>query len=83
MSTAELLGQLKQLSNAERLVVIEAATRLVREDLAASEADPRTEQERRLRDAATRLADLYQPGGELTEWTALDGEDFANGHLQR
>jgi hypothetical protein len=35
MSTAQLLEQLKHLSNSERLEVIEAATRLLREDLVA------------------------------------------------
>jgi hypothetical protein len=36
MSTAELVEQLKYLSNPERLAVIEAATRLIREDLSAT-----------------------------------------------
>ena len=28
-----------------------------------------------MRAAALALRDLYEPGGELTEWTALDGEE--------
>ncbi len=43
MSAAELVKQLKHLSNAERLVVIEAASRLIREELVAQKADVRQE----------------------------------------
>jgi hypothetical protein len=39
----------------------------------------REEQERRLRAAALALQDLYESGGEMTEWTSLDGEDFLEG----
>jgi hypothetical protein len=76
MSTAQLVEELKHLSNAERLEVIEAATRLVRQDLGPSAPGAPAEQDRRMREAAGRLKDLYEPGGELTEWTALDSEDF-------
>ncbi len=31
---------------------------------------------RQMRDSAERLKDLYEPGGDLTEWTALDAEEF-------
>lgn len=71
MSALEIMDQLKHLSNAERLAVIEAATHLIRNDL-LRQADPRVEQERRLREQALALQDLYEPGGELTEWTSLD-----------
>ena len=83
MSTAQLMEELKQLSNAERLEVIEAATRLVREDLSPGAASVRAEQDRRMREAAALLKDLYEPGGELTEWTALDSEDFTDEHVPR
>jgi len=29
-----------------------------------------------MRVAAAGVRDLYEPGGELTEWTALDAEAF-------
>lgn len=64
MSTADLLEQLKQLSNPERLAVIEAVTRLVREDLSGQTGTTREEQDRRMRTAAMALKDLYEPGGE-------------------
>jgi hypothetical protein len=38
--------------------------------------DLREEQEQRLRASALALQDLYQPGGELMEWTRLDGEEI-------
>lgn len=75
MSTLEVLDQLEQLTNSERLAVIETATRLIREEL-ADQARSAREQDRRLRAAAEAVKDLYEPGGELTEWTALGGEDF-------
>jgi hypothetical protein len=37
----------------------------------------------RLRAAALVVRDLYEPGGELTEWTDLDAEDFLDQHPQR
>ena len=82
MSTGQILAQLAQLSDVERLEVIEAATRLIRNNLTASTADAATERDRRIRDAAAAVRDLYEPGGELTEWTALDAEDFSDEHLQ-
>lgn len=80
MSTIELLDQLKQLSNADRLAVIEAATKLIRQDLppAPTEAE---ERRGRLAAAASEAKDLYEPGGELTEWTSLDSEDFVDEHV--
>jgi hypothetical protein len=75
LSALDILEHLKQLTNPERLAVIETATRLIREET----ADPvrvAREQDRRLQASAEAVKDLYEPGGELTEWTALDGEDF-------
>lgn len=39
--------------------------------------------DRRLQDAAESVKDLYAPGGTLTEWTALDGEDFDDESIAR
>jgi hypothetical protein len=83
MSTAELLEQLKQLTDVERLEVIEVATRLIRQGLAPDTADVATERDRRLRAAAAGVKEMYEPGSELTEWTALDAEEFADEHLAR
>jgi len=75
MSSRELIQQLQDMDNAQRLEVIATATRLVREDLArrASTAPP-PDPEQRLRQAALAVKDLYEDG-PLTEWTSLDAED--------
>jgi hypothetical protein len=81
MSATEIIEQLQHLSNADRLAVIEAASRLVRVDLLAESSGARPQQDRRLQEAARALKDLYEPGGELTEWTDLDAEDFLDGSV--
>jgi hypothetical protein len=83
MRTAELVEQLKRMSNAERLAVIEAATRLLREGLPAGGGDAAGEQEDCLRAAALAVKDLYEPGGEHTEWTDLDAGDVLDESLRR
>lgn len=83
MTTAEIVSALTHFNNAERLEVIEAATRLIREELAAQTAHVRVDEDRRLRESAQRVADLYVPGGELTEWNVLDGEDVIDDYLPR
>lgn len=75
MTNSEIIDQLKQLTTAERLAVIEAATRLIREDLSQTEANGGTEDEQLAQAATTLLAD-YQSDRDLTAFTSLDGEDF-------
>jgi hypothetical protein len=79
----ELVGHPRFLSNSERLEVIEAATSLIQADLCKPGTDPAAEIDRRLREAAYAARDLYEPGGELTEWTDLDVEDFADDSVPR
>jgi hypothetical protein len=83
MSTTEIIRELQRLDNSERLLVIEAATHLIRDDLLAAAPNPREEQDRRLRSAAMALKDLYEPGGELSEWTSLDGEEIVDDSVPR
>jgi len=77
MTQTEILEELKKLTAAERLTIIEAALRLIREDL-QQVAQPltRIERKRQLAAAAEALLPDYSAGGELTAFTALDGEDF-------
>ena len=75
MTNSEIINQLKQLTTAERLAVIEAATRLIREDLSLPGADENA-QESQLAQAAKALLADYQSDRELTAFTSLDGEDF-------
>jgi hypothetical protein len=78
MSTVEVIQQLEHLDNAQRLAIIEVASRLIRQDLVSARRS-----DERLRQKALDVRDLYAPGGELTEWTALDCEEVADGSLPR
>jgi hypothetical protein len=82
MTAAEMIEHLRELSNEERLAVIESASRLVRMELPAQGASTKEAQRRRLRAAAAEARALYERGGELTEWSALDGEEFLDGYFQ-
>jgi hypothetical protein len=81
VSTTEIIRELRRLNNSERLLVIEAATHLIRDDLLTASSNPREQQDRRLGAAAKALKELYEPGGELTEWTSLDGEEILDGSV--
>lgn len=72
MTNSEIIDQLKQLTKAERLAVIEAATQLIREDLLQPEANERDEDKHVAQGATALLAD-YQSDPELTAFTSLDG----------
>ena len=77
MTQLEILEELKSLSNAERLAVIEAALSLIRQDLHQIEQSSTSqERKRQLAKAAKALLPDYAAGGDLTSFTALDGEDF-------
>jgi len=77
MTQAEIVEELKKLTIAERLTVVEAILRLIREDL-QQVGQPLTQAEgkRQLAAAAKALLPDYAAGGELTTFTALDSEDF-------
>ncbi len=83
MSTTQLLEQLTELSDVERLEVIEAATRLIRKNLTAGTADAAMVRDQRTRVAAARVRELYESDSELTEWAVLDGEEFVDANLPR
>jgi len=77
MVHVHILDELKKLPTAERLTVIEAALRLIREELQQLEQPlTKTEREEQLAAAAEALLPDYAAGGELTIFTALDSEDF-------
>ena len=82
MSVAELADVLKHMTNPERLELIELATRLVRDELSGVCVESREERNRRMREAALAVKDLYEPGGELTEWTCLDAEEFLDDYVE-
>jgi len=77
MTQMEILEELKKLPTTERLKIIEAALHLVREDLQQIEQSPvYTQRKKQLSIAAEALRPDYVAGGDLTTFTALDGEDF-------
>jgi hypothetical protein len=77
MTQVEILEELKKFTISERLTIVEAALRLIREDLQqVGQPLTQTERRRQLAAAAEALLPDYAAGGELTVFTALDGEDF-------
>jgi len=78
MTVTEMIRQLENLSSADRLLVIESATRLIRRDIATSGANRETD----LRSRAEDVKDLYEPGGPLREWLVLDSEEVIDDGLK-
>ena len=77
MTQVEILEELKRFTIPERITIIEATLRLIREDLQQVERSlAQTERRRQLAAAAEALLPDYAAGGELTIFTALDSEDF-------
>ena len=77
MTQVEVLEELKRFTIPERITIIEATLRLIREDLQqVGQPLARSERRRQLAAAAEALLPDYAAGGELTIFTALDSEDF-------
>lgn len=77
MTQVEVLEELKKFTIPERLTFVEAALRLIREELQqAIQPLTRTQRKRQLAAAAEALLHDYAEGGELTRFTARDSEDF-------
>ena len=77
MTGVDVLAELKKLSTTERLRVAEEALQLVRQELEGAQVlDTHSGRAQQLAAAAAALRDDYVTGGELTAFTALDGEDF-------
>lgn len=68
MSVVEIENELKKMTNAERLFVIEIATKLVRCEFS-------TKKEKLKRSTEIMLSE-YGSDKELTVMTVFDGEDF-------
>jgi hypothetical protein len=76
MTNIEILEQLKHLSAAERLKIVETTVHELREALERSGAQAEKEIDVRLARAAQALLGDYANDKELTAFTALDGEGF-------
>ncbi len=73
MSVTEIENKLKQMSDTQRLIVIEIATGLIKKNL----TEKTFENKLSLEEAAELLYEDYLYNEELTAVTrALDGEDF-------
>ncbi|PYS64387.1 MAG: hypothetical protein DMF74_07255 [Acidobacteria bacterium] len=73
VTSREIINEMKQLSNAERLAIVEEATRLIRQEIAGSAEHVTKEC---LTSAAKMLLHDYLSDEELTVFTMLDGEEF-------
>ena len=69
MSKTEILQALQYLTSEEKLEVIEAASRLLRQNLISPKLLS-------LVTAAEIMQPFYQSGSELSQWTDQDPEDF-------
>ena len=77
MTRVEILEELKKLTTAERLAILEAALHMVREDLQeAGKPQIQAEEKLQMATAAEALLPDYETDDELTVFTALDSEDF-------
>ncbi len=75
ISTIEILEELKKLTPAERLSVIETALQQLRGELQQTQPVGE-ERKRQLALAAEALFADYAADGELTAFSVLDSEDF-------
>ena len=75
LTQVEILEGLRRLPAADRLLVIESALRVTRSDLDHAVCDGNG-MKQRMAEAAKVLLHDYASGGELTAFTALDGEEF-------
>ena len=77
MTQSEILEEIKKLSLKDRIEVIDATIHLLRDEL-MQRPGPVTPEDRRklLSQAAHVLLHDYEIDGELTIFSALDGEDF-------
>jgi hypothetical protein len=76
MSVVEIESELKKMTNSERLVVIEIAAKLIRNESAENRRPTLTEKRERLKKSAEIMLGEYSENKNLTEMTSLDGEDF-------
>lgn len=75
MTKTEILAALKQMSTKERLEIIEAASRMMREEI-EQKALAKAEMKQKLAAAAEAAIPYYQPGGALANLWSSDSEDY-------
>ncbi len=78
MNTIEIEIELKKMSNSERLIVIEIATKLVRGTFSEKPKFSLEEKRKRLKSSAEAMLSEYSNNIELTALSVLDSEDFVD-----
>ncbi len=78
MGQMEIIEEIKKLTLVERISLVEETMKLIGEDIGSRRKmlPNNDEIERQMERAAELLKEDYRSGGALTEFTALDGEDF-------
>ena len=75
MTKTEILEALKQMTTEERLEIIEAAARMMREEI-EQKAKHKAEIDQQLAAAAEAALPYYMPGGALSDLWSPDSEDY-------
>jgi hypothetical protein len=76
MSITEIENELKKMTDSERSVVIEIATKLIHRDSHTKVGVSLAEKRAQLKRSAEIMLPEYKTDNELTGLTVLDGEDF-------
>jgi hypothetical protein len=79
MSVTEIVEHLSDLSDADRLVVINAASSLMTD--CHDKGKTNVERRARLAAAAVALKDHYENNDEVKDWQSLDAEEIHDDHL--
>lgn len=75
MTTTEILAALKNLTAEERLEIIEAASRMMREEI-EEKVQRKAERKQKLKAAAAAAVKDYMPGGALYDLWSSDSEPY-------
>lgn len=75
MNLEEILAALKEMKGEERIIIIETAARLIREE-AEEKARLKAEEEKRLEESAKKAVPLYMPGGPLYDLWSPESEPY-------
>ena len=73
MSVAEIEKELRRMNNAERIVIIELATKFIK-----AEYQSKSDEKQKLRQSAEIMREEYLNDAELTSLNVLDEEDFVD-----
>lgn len=78
MSVIEIENELEKMTNSERRIVIEIATKLIIQDSTEKEKLLLEEKRSKLKRSAEIMLSEYKNDKDLTAFTLLDSEDFVD-----